>query len=81
MNLIRLLILGLIFWLLYRMIHRLLSKPKPQQPPRPGTRGTDMVRCAHCGIHIPESEALHRDGKDYCSEAHRDAGPGDASSR
>ena len=81
MNLIRLLILGLIFWLLYRMIYRLLNKPKPQQPQRPGAKGTNMVRCAHCGIHIPENEALHKDGRAYCSEAHRDAGPDDSSTR
>jgi uncharacterized protein len=82
MNLIRLIILGLIFWLLYRMIHRLLNKPKPQQPVKyKKTSGTDMVRCAHCGIHIPQSEALQRDGLDYCSKAHRDAGPNDQSSQ
>jgi uncharacterized protein len=77
MNLLRLLILGLIFWLLYRMIYRLLNKPKPQQPIQRKGSGTDMVRCAHCGIHIPKNEALQRDGRDYCSEEHRDAGPRD----
>jgi uncharacterized protein len=76
MNLIRLIIFGLIFWLLYRMVQRLLNKPRPQQQSRRVAPSTDMVRCAHCGIHIPKSEALQRDGLDYCSEAHRDAGPG-----
>lgn len=33
----------------------------------------DMVRCAHCGIHLPKSEGLRADGKYYCSEAHRRA--------
>jgi len=77
MNLIRLIIFGLIFWLLYRTVQRLLNKPEeqPTQQPR-RVKSTDMVRCAHCGIHIPKNEALHRDGRDYCSEAHRDAGPG-----
>jgi len=78
MNLIRLIIFGLIFWLLYRTVQRLLNKPpSPQsQQPRKVT-STDMVRCAHCGIHIPKSEALQRDGRNYCSEEHRDAGPRD----
>lgn len=32
--------------------------------------------CAHCGVHLPVSEALHDlGGRIYCSEAHRLAGP------
>lgn len=36
-----------------------------------------MVSCAHCGIHLPDREAL-RDpsGAKFCSQAHRDAGAG-----
>ena len=34
-----------------------------------------MLRCAHCGVHLPESEALRERGRAYCSAAHRDAGP------
>ncbi|NIR61301.1 MAG: hypothetical protein GWO02_18280 [Gammaproteobacteria bacterium] len=30
-----------------------------------------MVRCAHCGVHVPEEEALFRAGTPYCSEQHR----------
>jgi uncharacterized protein len=29
-----------------------------------------MVACAHCGVHLPRSEALVQDGKFYCSAAH-----------
>jgi uncharacterized protein len=37
-----------------------------------GTAGTpeSMVRCAHCGIHLPRSEALLIQGKTWCSEEH-----------
>jgi uncharacterized protein len=35
-----------------------------------------MVSCAHCGLHLPEADALPGpDGAHYCSEAHRRAGP------
>ncbi|WP_236651117.1 PP0621 family protein [Aquabacterium fontiphilum] len=35
-----------------------------------------MVRCGHCGIHLPQNEALMgADGQRYCCEAHRQAGP------
>ena len=27
--------------------------------------------CAHCGVHVPESEGVRANGRFYCSEAHR----------
>ncbi|MEO5732999.1 MAG: PP0621 family protein [Rubrivivax sp.] len=42
-------------------------------PPPPAP----MRVCAHCGVHLPLSEALTgRDGLSYCSDPHRIAGPG-----
>ncbi len=38
-------------------------------PPRAAER---MVRCATCGVHLPESDALQHAGQHYCSPAHRD---------
>ncbi|MGD2117458.1 MAG: PP0621 family protein [Chromatiales bacterium] len=32
----------------------------------------NMVECAHCGLHLPEEEAVSRHGKFYCSEQHAD---------
>jgi len=29
-----------------------------------------MVRCAHCGIHLPRSEALLQGGQTWCSAEH-----------
>ena len=29
-----------------------------------------MVSCAHCGMFVPASEAVHAEGLDYCSPAH-----------
>jgi len=37
------------------------------------TVAEDMVRCAHCGVHLPRGESLRADGKDFCSAEHRDA--------
>jgi len=42
----------------------------PPEAPRPVER---MVRCAHCGVHLPESDALADGGAHYCNAAHRDA--------
>lgn len=47
------------------------------EPPRsvgapPGPQA--MIRCAHCGLHLPAADALPgKDGKAYCSAAHRQA--------
>jgi uncharacterized protein len=46
----------------------------PAAPP-PATPAT-MVACAHCGLHLPQAEALaDAGGRLYCSAAHRGAGP------
>lgn len=36
-----------------------------------GTGGAaDMVQCHHCGVYLPEADALRAQGRTYCSEAH-----------
>lgn len=34
------------------------------------TKAITMVKCAHCGIHIPEHEAVHYQNKSWCSLEH-----------
>lgn len=36
----------------------------------PDDQGEPMVRCAHCGIHLPRSEAVLTHGKTWCSTEH-----------
>lgn len=66
--LIALLVAG--FWLFRRFRQR-------QSPVKSDTRPyREMVRCAHCGVYIPRSEATDNRSRDYfCSEEHRLAGP------
>ncbi|WP_025041532.1 PP0621 family protein [Nitrosospira briensis] len=33
--------------------------------------GEDMVRCVHCGVHLPRSESITSEGKFFCSDEHR----------
>nr|WP_298135857.1 PP0621 family protein [uncultured Pseudomonas sp.] len=33
-----------------------------------------MVRCAHCGVHVPRTRALLQDDNWYCSQAHLEQG-------
>jgi uncharacterized protein len=42
------------------------SSPKVQTP-------SDMVTCAHCGIHLPQEEAVSGQKGLYCSTDHRAA--------
>ena len=41
-------------------------------PPRPAPAAReDMVRCAHCGVYLPQTEALPGRGGVFCDAAHR----------
>jgi len=42
-----------------------------KQAPGPGTASEDMVRCEHCGVHLPRSESKHERGAFFCSDEHR----------
>ncbi|MDR4125414.1 PP0621 family protein [Yanghanlia caeni] len=42
------------------------------RPPAPAdmSDAESMVRCAHCGIHMPRSEAYLSDGRTWCGQEH-----------
>lgn len=64
--LIVLLAIFLLFWAA-RLLRRSRRVPQRQSP----RREADMVQCAYCGLHIPETEAIAQDGRHYCCQAHR----------
>lgn len=45
------------------------SAPPPERPPLPPPQ--DIVACAHCGVHIPRSEALMIGTRSYCCAEHQ----------
>ena len=55
----------LIWWIL-----RLLRNPTPSVTRQNKPRVENMVACEKCGLHVPENEAVTRNGKFYCSEEH-----------
>lgn len=49
--------------------------PDPARAPRPPALPQDMLACAHCGVHLPRSEALMVGNQAYCCPEHRHLGP------
>lgn len=74
MGLKLLIFLGLA-WAVYGLVQRARAgRRTPTRPSPDRTGGTeDMVRCAHCDMHLPKSEALRSDDRWYCCREHRDA--------
>jgi uncharacterized protein len=76
-----LLVLAVVFvaiWL-WRKARReeLRSRPPPPRATPAVGKPQAMVRCAHCGLHLPAADAISGpDGAVYCSVAHRQAGSG-----
>lgn len=68
--------IGLLLWLLFGRGAR-NARPPGSSKRSSGGAAEEMVTCAHCGVHLPRSEALAARSLHYCSAAHRDA-PGDA---
>ena len=45
----------------------------PAESKQPDPAPEKMLLCAHCGVHLPESEGVLDGERVYCCAAHRDA--------
>jgi uncharacterized protein len=74
----RLVLLALAVLVLVWLVRRALGARRPDAP-RGGAQGSAqggaLVRCAHCGVHLPRAEARSAGGHDYCSDEHARLGP------
>lgn len=71
----RVLLLALLALIVYRLLHARRTRPAAASHRRVLAE-QHMVRCAHCGVFVPETEAAAGEGGErYCSPAHRSAGP------
>jgi len=43
----------------------------------PSQEVDELVRCAHCGVHVPRVDAQLRDGRHFCSGEHARLGAGE----
>lgn len=58
--------------MVYRAYKRVQSRP--ESPPAPTDQVETMVRCAHCGVNLPRSEAILSQGDFYCCPEHQQRG-------
>ncbi len=66
--------LAVVLWLLLEsgaafVRGRLTGRRPVSRMPRPGparTVGLELVRCAGCGVHVPQQRALRTAGESYC---------------
>ena len=70
-QLLRIIIILIGLRLVLTIVKRALASR--HKPPADKPSVAHMVVCAHCGVHVPESEAIRDGNKLYCSEEHRKA--------
>jgi uncharacterized protein len=52
------------------LVRRALRPPASREVKPSREMQGDLARCAHCGMHLPRSEARESAGALYCSEEH-----------
>jgi len=72
MSIVRLVIFGLLAWVAYVVIKSFIRRIKMTNTPPSPTKKTvaaKIVRCAECGVHVPEQDAvLGEQGRYLCRE-------------
>jgi uncharacterized protein len=71
---IKYLLLAVFVYLAFAWLQRAAGTRKSAQA---GTGGSQekMVTCAHCGVHLPQSDGVSEGSRIFCSDEHRIAGP------
>ena len=69
-------LLRLLFWILLIVAAVWLWRRFTAEPPAASSNAKEetskpMVRCAHCGVHLPKDSALEAGEQWYCSPEHQ----------
>jgi uncharacterized protein len=69
----KILFLFVIGWAVYAILknYKRSISPASQSREKPVE---DMVRCAHCSVNLPRSEALYTGGQFFCTPEHQKIG-------
>ena len=65
---IKLILMMLLGWIGFTLFKKLINPTKSKKVS--SDSGQKIVACAFCDTHIPESEAIIKNGKTYCSKEH-----------
>jgi uncharacterized protein len=71
--LLLLVLVGGLWW--WSRSHRRSDAPTAPPARQTPKKVSEMVACANCGVHLPETDAVQGEGNLYCCPEHRDAGP------
>lgn len=71
MKYLLLIVIGFAVWAVMRAYQRSLNKP-PEATREQTVE--DMVKCAHCGVNLPRSEAIFSGGEFFCTPEHQQLG-------
>jgi uncharacterized protein len=66
-----LIVVGFAVWAVIRAYQRSLPPPGASSH---GKIAEDMVKCAHCGVNLPRSEAIFSSGDFFCTPEHQQLG-------
>lgn len=70
-KILMLIAIGLVVWALFRAFQRSLNSTD-KQAHKPTVE--DMVKCAHCSVNLPRSEAIYSGGDFFCTPEHKSLG-------
>lgn len=70
--LLRLLLAIAVVWLAIYLVKQLTNKTGNKSAGAAKVQNQKLHTCAHCGIYLPESEAIASNDKYYCCQAHLD---------
>ena len=71
LKILLLLVVGLVAYAILKKYSRSLNAPPP---PTSVKAPEDMVKCAHCGVNLPRSEAIFSKGDFFCTVEHQKLG-------
>ena len=64
---LRLTLLIVLVWVGYKLVRKFMA---PAAPKAPSGQFETMVSCSHCGLHLPQSNAITHAGRHYCCQEH-----------
>lgn len=74
MNLFRLIAFALLIWIAWFMLKNYLAKQRNAGKPAAGKQiAGKIVKCRHCDLHLPETDAISDGDAWFCSQAHKQA--------